>query len=92
MCGSGASPFVIELAGYLASLGPLPSKYEPFPDLSAYACQIWSWFDGRVGEKKKAVQTHKGTLQLYIVDYTVAMSQYSLSLHDDILIVKRSQL
>ena len=41
-------------------------RFEPFPDLATYMCQIWSRSNGRVG--KNGVQTDKGTLQLYIVE------------------------
>ena len=43
-------------------------RYEPFTDLSTYACQICSRSGGRV-EKGGGTdrQAHKGILQLYIV-------------------------
>ena len=41
-------------------------KYERFPDLSAYDCQILSGSDSRV--KKGGTDRHRGTLPVYIVD------------------------
>ena len=45
-------------------------RYEPFADLSAYACQIWSQSDGRVENRGIQTDTHtqtKGQLHLYIL-------------------------
>ena len=52
-------------------------RFEQFPDLSTYACQIWSRSDGRVkkesGLKSRLVQTDKG-MPLPIVDSIVLYS------------------
>ena len=46
--------------------------FESFPDVSAYACQIWSRSDGRVEKDLHThIHTHKqrDSVQLYIVDW-----------------------
>ena len=51
--------------------GPIFFTYEPFPDLSAYAWQIWSQSDGHVEKKVgyRHTYTHmKGHCSFIIVD------------------------
>ena len=36
-------------------------RFEPFPDLSTHACQIWSWSDGHVKKKGAPLQTDRKT-------------------------------
>ena len=44
-------------------------RFEPFPDPPTHAWQIWSRSNGRLWKKGGTDRpTHKGTLQLYIVD------------------------